>query len=558
MKNFLSGLLFLILCGRVEAADLPWLRADGGRIVDERGKQVVLSGVNLGGWLVEEMWMMPFETRPPQNSGFKAIKDYLSLWHTAEKRFGPAEANRLRTAMRNAWITPADFDRIRAAGLNCVRLPFTYDLLQEPNGFIWLDQTLQWARERGLYVILDLHGAPGRQSGDHHTGESDVNQLFRDPEMVRQTEAVWTQIAQRYRDRPEVAGYDLLNEPMGAPDVATLYLVTDRLFRAVRAVDKRHIIIVEDGYKGRDSFPRPAMVGWDNVMLSWHHYNFNAKTEQEQTQGLLKVASDASRISRTRMAPIFIGETQLEPHGTPNSLTRGLAEMQQRGHSWTIWNYKSAMKDGGGGMWGWYRAPKALQPLDFYRDSPAELIRKADQMRTENMEENQALTTAFKTVAQVRPLPPLQEVVPTAQTAPIPWRYTFEKPAGNWFAPNFNAAAWQEGAAGFGNDWTFEGMVRTAWKTNDIWLRREFTLPNLDFSTLRLFMVHDDEAEVYLNGVLAARLDSYTHSYAEELISPEALATLKPGRNIMAVHCHQGSGGQYIDVGMLGSTATTR
>jgi hypothetical protein len=71
-------------------------------------------------------------------------------------------------------------------------------------------------------------------------------------------------------------------------------------------------------------------------------------------------------------------------------------------------------------------------------------------------------------------------------------------------------------------------------------------------------MVHDDEAEVYLNGVLAARLDSYTHSYAEELISPEALATLKPGRNIMAVHCHQGSGGQYIDVGMLGSTATTR
>ena len=77
-------------------------------------------------------------------------------------------------------------------------------------------------------MILDLHGAPGRQSGDHHTGEAGVNRLFSDAAPVKQTAAVWAKIAARYRDHAEVAGYDLLNEPMGAPNSATLYVVMDK------------------------------------------------------------------------------------------------------------------------------------------------------------------------------------------------------------------------------------------------------------------------------------------------------------------------------------------
>lgn len=553
LKLLLSTALLAGATHSARAADLPWLHADGPKVVDDRGRQVTLNGFNLGAWLVEEMWMMPYAVKAPEGS--EPIQDYTSLWKTVEQRFGAAEANRLRAAMRNAWITEADFKRIKSSGVNCVRLPFTYDLLQEPDGIQWLDQAVEWARKNELYVILDLHGAPGRQNHWDHSGQSDVNQLFTAEKYVQQTEAVWRQIAQRYKDRPEVAGYDLLNEPVGAPDSPTLYLVSDRLYRTIRAVDPKHIVIVEDGYKGPDSFPRPAVVGWHNVMLSWHHYNFGAKTEADQTQGLTRVANQGRSTGRTRQAPFYLGEVQVEPFGTPASLAVGLGAMQRAGHSWTLWNYKVVMRDGSGGLWGWYRSTKPAEVLDFYRDSAPELLRKAEQMRTENLTENTGMTAMLKTVTQIQPLPPssLQEVVATARISPVTWRYTLDKPADNWFTPNFDAASWKEGAAGFGGPWTFEGQVRSEWKTNDIWLRREFTLPeNVDMASLQLVACHDDDAEVYINGVLAVKLDGYTHSYDETPVEPTALAALKRGKNLLAVYCHQGSGDQYIDVGILG------
>ena len=93
--------------------------------------------------------------------------------------------------------------------------------------------------------------------------------------------------------------------------------------------------------------------------------------------------------------------------------------------------------------------------------------------------------------------------------------------------------------------------MRTEWKTSDIWLRREFTLPDGKAENLRLLMHHDDEAEVYLNGVLAVKAPGFTTDYEQFEISPDARATLKPTGNVMAVHCHQTSGGQNIDAGIV-------
>jgi hypothetical protein len=108
---------------------------------------------------------------------------------------------------------------------------------------------------------------------------------------------------------------------MGAPDSVTLHLIHDRLVRAVRAVDSRHIIIIEDGYKGPDSFPHLSLVGWNNVMLSWHHYNFNAKSAREQEQGLLRVATNASRrkeivLHRFTWASSSLSRTALRQFGS--------------------------------------------------------------------------------------------------------------------------------------------------------------------------------------------------------------------------------------------------
>jgi hypothetical protein len=131
------------------------------------------------------------------------------------------------------------------------------------------------------------------------------------------------------------------------------------------------------------------------------------------------------------------------------------------------------------------------------------------------------------------------------------WGYTLERPAAGWFKPGFNAAGWKAGTAGFGTPGTPGALVHTTWDTADIWLRREFTINHEDLSKARFHLHHDEDVEVYLNGVLAATATGFVTEYYEMNISPEAAASLKPGPNLMAVHCHQTTGGQYIDVGIV-------
>jgi hypothetical protein len=149
-------------------------------------------------------------------------------------------------------------------------------------------------------------------------------------------------------------------------------------------------------------------------------------------------------------------------------------------------------------------------------------------------------------------VPPTQVVVPTSQEQGLVWRYTFDKPAGDWFAANFDDSGWKEGPGGFGTKGTPGAVVRTEWKTADVWLRREFTLPDGPLANLALNVHHDEDVEIYINGVLAARARGYTTEYEELPLSAAARAALRPGKNVFAVHCHQTTGGQYVDVGIVG------
>ena len=150
------------------------------------------------------------------------------------------------------------------------------------------------------------------------------------------------------------------------------------------------------------------------------------------------------------------------------------------------------------------------------------------------------------------PKPPkITVVLPTSQDEGLAWQYTTQKPAADWFKPAFNANAWKEGPGGFGTRGTPGSVVRTEWNSNDIWLRREFTLPEGKLGDLQLNVHHDEDVEIYINGVLAASASGYTAAYEPMPINPQGRAALKPGKNLMAVHCRQTSGGQYIDVGFV-------
>jgi hypothetical protein len=158
--------------------------------------------------------------------------------------------------------------------------------------------------------------------------------------------------------------------------------------------------------------------------------------------------------------------------------------------------------------------------------------------------------------------PGLRTILATAQTDAALWRYTTAPPnaaagaaVSDWFNPGFDDSTWPRGASGFGTPGTPGTIISTKWDTTDIWIRRPFELPG-DFhapspANLRLLIHHDEDAEVYLNGVLAARLTGYTTAYGDVRIQPAAAATLKPGKNSIAVHCKQTRGGQYIDAGLI-------
>lgn len=141
--------------------------------------------------------------------------------------------------------------------------------------------------------------------------------------------------------------------------------------------------------------------------------------------------------------------------------------------------------------------------------------------------------------------------VPTADEHPAQWRYTLEPPGGEWVKPGFDDSSWRVGTAGFGTKGTPGGIIGTEWRTPNIWLRREFSLPDRPLKHPRLRFIYDEDPEVYLNGVLAAKRTGWVTDYDDADIAPAALATLKPGTNLLAVRASQTYGGQCIDVGLV-------
>jgi len=150
----------------------------------------------------------------------------------------------------------------------------------------------------------------------------------------------------------------------------------------------------------------------------------------------------------------------------------------------------------------------------------------------------------------VLPKPPLvKSLVPTARDEAIIWSYTMTQPGADWFKADYDDSAWKRGPAGFGTRGTPGATVRTVWNTRDIWIRRTFDLAALDLGYLHLLLHHDEDAKVYINGVLAAAATGFTTDYEPVALSQAGRAALRPGKNTLAVQCSQTGGGQYIDMG---------
>lgn len=150
------------------------------------------------------------------------------------------------------------------------------------------------------------------------------------------------------------------------------------------------------------------------------------------------------------------------------------------------------------------------------------------------------------------PQPPkLTMVLPAADESPATWQYTTNLPPADWMQPGFDATSWRSGQSGFGTPETPGAVIGTSWNTADIWLRREIEMPAGNEQDLKAWLHHDEGVEVYVNGVLALKAGGYNDGYDAMPLTPAGRAALHPGKNLIALHCHQTTGGQYIDLGFV-------
>ena len=365
------------------ADTLSLLHAEGCNIVDASGRPVALRGTNLGGAFVYEQWML-------QVSGPPAALD---LWALLDRRFGRQRRRELQQLWQECWIGEDDIAACAAMGMTCVRLPYGYWVLEEPDepgvwreeGFAQLRRVVETCARHGLYVILDLHGVPGGQSKSQCCGVMGKNEFWESETNIARAERLWGEIARRFRCYSNIAAYDLLNEPSGAPSLGVLLDVYDRFYRAIRAVDPHRMIMIEDAFWGLHVFPPPTARGWVNVAYSLHFYPFGFRNDARHEALLHRLRGERRYQIEHLRAPVVVGEfsaVSME-NGGPKWYRRYIAELNAMGWGWMTWCWKHPCREAGEDLWGIRNQPKGghWQPPDFYADSAERLAQIFETLR---------------------------------------------------------------------------------------------------------------------------------------------------------------------------------
>jgi hypothetical protein len=304
-------------------------RTDGKSFVAPDGKPLHIKGISLGNWLMPEGYMFKFEVS----------KSPRLIYGAFERLLGRERAKAFWAEYRERYIAEDDVRFIKSVGFNTIRIPLHWDLFMTADGVLegpgWalLDRALGWARSAGLYVIPDLHAAPGGQTGINHDDGPGYPLMFYVPRDRDRTVALWAAIAKRYAGDPTILGYDILNEPI-APyhDVATLNPRLEPFYRrvtdAIRAVDPGRIVILAGGQwsSSFDMFGPPFA---DNLAYTYH--SFWASTKRDSIQRHLN-------FSNRYNVPLFLGETG-ELTDEWNARFRVLHETH--GIGWSFWTYKN-------------------------------------------------------------------------------------------------------------------------------------------------------------------------------------------------------------------------
>lgn len=338
--TLLFGSLFsFLLCstmvlGQNLQKKTKFVYVDGQNLYTPDHKKFFIQGTNVGNWLNPEGYMFFFEN----------TASYRQIDQAFSEMVGPTFTKAFWRAFKKNYITKEDIKYIKSTGMNTVRVPFHYKLFtdedymgltKDQNGFEILDEVIAWCKEVGLYVILDMHDAPGGQSGDNIDDSYGYPWLFTSKEDQDLFVEIWSDIANRYKNETIVLGYDLLNEPIAhyfESDYSILNTALEPLYirasKEIRKVDKEHILFL-GGAQWNSNFS--VFKDWKfdpNIVYTPHRYW--SGTDKAAIQDFLDFREKVN-------LPLFIGETG---ENTDEWVEKFRITLEENNIGWTFWPYK--------------------------------------------------------------------------------------------------------------------------------------------------------------------------------------------------------------------------
>ena len=327
MRTILCIATLLLLNSTVNS---QFVTTSGKEIITPDGKPLLLRGINLGNWLVPEGYMFKF----------KATNSPRLIETMINQLIGEDEARRFWKSYRDNYITSDDIEFISKAGFNSVRVPFNYRLFVsaddqqklEGPGYELLERVVNWCKQKHIYVILDMHAAPGGQTGDNIDDSYGYPFLFESTESQDLTIRIWQKIASRFSKEPTVIGYDLLNEPIAThfnadsfnPKLEPLY---KRITAAIRTVDPNHLIFL-GGAQWDNNFKvfGPPFDG--KLVYTFHKYWMTVN--QDAIQEYLDFRNKYN-------VPIWMGESG---ENTDEWISSYRTLLEKNNIGWCFWPYK--------------------------------------------------------------------------------------------------------------------------------------------------------------------------------------------------------------------------
>ena len=329
--------LFIIIFLNMVFPQNKFVYTEGKEIKSPNGKPLLLKGINLGNWLVPEGYMFLFKHATSPRFIDEVFKELI----------GPSETRKFWKEFQDNYITGKDIKFIKNCGFNSVRVPFNYKLfivedhpeIELNRGLELLERVIKWCTDNKLFVILDMHCAPGGQTGDNIDDSYGYPFLFESEDSQNEMASIWKRIAEKFKDEEYLAGYDLLNEPIATYFNAKklnplLEPVFKKVTKAIREVDNNHLIFLGGAqWDGNfDSFGKP----FDDKMVYTFHLYWS-----DTTQNVIQKDIDLREKYNT---PIWLGESG---ENTNEWITSFRKLLERNNIGWCFWPYKKLESDRG-------------------------------------------------------------------------------------------------------------------------------------------------------------------------------------------------------------------